>query len=218
MGRPILPVFGKPRKKTTQIGASHNRATITEDTVREIRKRWKDGDRQVDIAKELGIKKGIVANVISKRSWSHVIMLLFLSIPCFAQTPQIPDGYKEWEGMLYYITREDATLAWDVVTAAQWYEARRVWLDPTPEITYDLGRVELDACNTTSCFKVIDNTRAGHFFYSVRSCNINPANSEDRCSEWADSTDAERARLMDGRQGAWRIFWRLMPPSDVVIE
>ena len=145
-----------------------------------------------------------------------IIFSLLFAITCFAQQPQIPDGYKEYEGTLYFISREDATLAWDVVTVAEWYEARRVWLDPTPEMTYDLGRIELDACDETTCFKVIDNTRAGHFFYSVRSCIID--SGEDKCSEWSDSTNAERAKLMDGTQGAWFVFWKLMPPSDVIID
>jgi hypothetical protein len=53
-------------------GESHGLATITEKDVKEIRRLYADGVRNVQIAAILGISKNVVSDVACGRSWKHV--------------------------------------------------------------------------------------------------------------------------------------------------
>lgn len=53
-------------------GARQGRASITDDTVRSIRKAKARGDRIADIAAKLGISRKVVEDVVRLRTWRHV--------------------------------------------------------------------------------------------------------------------------------------------------
>lgn len=53
-------------------GGNRVRAVLDEEKVREIRRRYAAGDRQVDIARALGISDGNVRLVVTGRTWRHV--------------------------------------------------------------------------------------------------------------------------------------------------
>lgn len=56
-----------------QRGSTHYAAKLTEDSVREIRRRWAAGETQADLAREFGIKQGTISNVVRGYSWKHVV-------------------------------------------------------------------------------------------------------------------------------------------------
>lgn len=47
-------------------------AKLTEDQVREIRRRVKNGERQKDIAKEYGLQQWSISDIVRRRNWKHV--------------------------------------------------------------------------------------------------------------------------------------------------
>jgi hypothetical protein len=55
-----------------QRGEKNGRALITEDDVREIRKRHANGERQVDIAIDYGLTQIGVSKITTRRTWKHV--------------------------------------------------------------------------------------------------------------------------------------------------
>lgn len=59
-------------KGRLQRGIDRYNAVLNEDIVREARKRHQDGEKIVDIAKDLGIGKTTLGNAIKRKSWRHV--------------------------------------------------------------------------------------------------------------------------------------------------
>ena len=59
------------RDGTQAVGEKHHHARFTEAQVLEIRRRYKEGERQTALAKEFGCRQGTISNLIH-RSWAHV--------------------------------------------------------------------------------------------------------------------------------------------------
>lgn len=53
-------------------GIDHPNAMLTDDMVRDIRRRWKGGERQVDIAASIGIHQTTVSDICRRKRWAHV--------------------------------------------------------------------------------------------------------------------------------------------------
>ena len=59
------------RPETTR-GEANGRAKITEDQVREIRKRRESGVGTGSLAKEYGLSRSFVQKIVRRERWSHV--------------------------------------------------------------------------------------------------------------------------------------------------
>lgn len=113
-----------------------------------------------------------------------------------------------YDGRIYFITHKNtATLAWDAVPNASFYEVQESWFDA--QLTYQLPSTPL------TTYPIVKR-RCGHFFYQVRACNYD-VNNNKLCSEWASSMNIDNASV-DGTKMRWLIYWGLTPPSDPVIE
>jgi DNA-directed RNA polymerase subunit RPC12/RpoP len=55
-----------------QRGESNPSAVLTEDDVRRLRQRRRDGSTLVALAGEYGIARSTVASIVAGKSWSHV--------------------------------------------------------------------------------------------------------------------------------------------------
>jgi hypothetical protein len=55
-----------------QRGIRHWNATVTVDLVHEIRSRYASGERQLDIANDLGLNKITVFDIVHRKTWKHV--------------------------------------------------------------------------------------------------------------------------------------------------
>ena len=60
---------GRGRKSR---GEEHWAAKLTDAKVVEIRRRWSDGERQVDLAAEFGVAQQIISQVVNRKLWAHV--------------------------------------------------------------------------------------------------------------------------------------------------
>lgn len=63
-------MFVIPRKRGQ--GEKNSSAKVTEEQVREIRKKDKKGVSQYVIAEEYGLSQPAVNHIVRKRTWSHV--------------------------------------------------------------------------------------------------------------------------------------------------
>lgn len=113
-------------------------------------------------------------------------------------------GFSYWNGTEYTISDDQITFAWDASSGATYYKVRLVWIDPTKEFIYDIGTTEQTELS-------INRPRAGHFRFEVCACD------DQTCSEWANSA-SETYGQVDGEARGWRVYWRIPPPSDPVIE
>ena len=68
----IRDVKRGPRKRTGQYGERHNRAKLTSEKVREIRRRCGGGETLISVARDLGVSAQAVSNVMRRLSWKHV--------------------------------------------------------------------------------------------------------------------------------------------------
>lgn len=55
-----------------RMGVEHYKATLTEDAVREIRRRVAAGTAQTTVARELGIPRTTLNHIVTRRTWKHV--------------------------------------------------------------------------------------------------------------------------------------------------
>lgn len=62
------------RGKEGSKGEDNGSSKLTEDQVREIKRLFANGARNIDVMKQFGMSKGAIANIKSGRSWSHVIL------------------------------------------------------------------------------------------------------------------------------------------------
>lgn len=53
-------------------GAAHGLSKLTEDAVINIRERWANGERQVDLAAEYGVYQTTISSVVRRKVWTHV--------------------------------------------------------------------------------------------------------------------------------------------------
>jgi hypothetical protein len=65
--------YQEKSKQNTLRGELHPFAKIKEDDVREIRKLYKDGMMQIDIAKLFNVRPGYISNIIRRYIWKSVI-------------------------------------------------------------------------------------------------------------------------------------------------
>jgi hypothetical protein len=70
-------MVSKGRKHLTigskaQQGVLNGRARLTEEDVRKIRRRFAEGELQINLAPEFGITQGAVHKIIARRTWKHV--------------------------------------------------------------------------------------------------------------------------------------------------
>lgn len=83
----IAPLRGRPRSEEVRRkisegnrgkeglrGEVNGASKLTEDQVREIKRLFADGARNIDIMRQFGMSKGTIANIKCGRSWSHVIL------------------------------------------------------------------------------------------------------------------------------------------------
>lgn len=57
---------------TDHRGKKHWNAKTSEDTVREIRKRFENGEKQASLAREFNMHSGQVYKIISRQRWRHL--------------------------------------------------------------------------------------------------------------------------------------------------
>ena len=57
---------------TAYRGDGHRWSRLTEEDVRDIRRRVGDGERQIDLATEYHMHRSAIAHIVSGRSWAHV--------------------------------------------------------------------------------------------------------------------------------------------------
>lgn len=62
MDKPVYSTFG----------TNHPKSKLTEENVREIRQLFKNGIRQIDIARQFGVCNGTIMRVVMKTTWRHV--------------------------------------------------------------------------------------------------------------------------------------------------
>lgn len=62
----------RKRKKIILRGEASHTAKLTEEAVREIRRRVGAGETRTVLARELGVAIGTVGNAFAGRTWSHV--------------------------------------------------------------------------------------------------------------------------------------------------
>lgn len=140
------------------------------------------------------------------------LIILFLLIPfiSIAKTISTFNGVE-------YIVSDTVTLSWDASIDALYissYEINSVWIDPSDTlqwITYPCG-------NTTLLQIILTQKRAGHHMFKVRSVD-----NRGITSEWAESTNKSYAAVKDELTGnyipgAWRVYWMLPAPTDIIIE
>jgi predicted DNA-binding protein YlxM (UPF0122 family) len=60
-------------KRRGKVGSTNNSAKLTEDQVRQIRIKHKQGQTPLEIAEEFGIHRATVYHILNGRVWSHVI-------------------------------------------------------------------------------------------------------------------------------------------------
>ena len=108
-----------------------------------------------------------------------------------------------WDGVVY-VTDDSVMFAWDLSEGATHYEVRAEWIDPATPFGYDIGTI-------TDTSMQVPRPRTGHFVLMVRACN------GDECSDWARSSDPDVATV-DGLPKAWRVFWKVPLPGDIIIE
>jgi len=66
------PISRPGRGASKNVGSANGRAHYTEAQVREIRCRYKAGERVSDIARDMGINRGAVSDVAHRRTWGHL--------------------------------------------------------------------------------------------------------------------------------------------------
>ena len=67
----IKDLIDRNRAKLSQKGDKNGRARLSTADVFDIRKRYKNGERQIDIAKRYGVSKNLIFDAI-KRKWKHI--------------------------------------------------------------------------------------------------------------------------------------------------
>lgn len=63
---------GRPKSNEYRIRFSRLKAVLSEDAVRDIRRRYLQGERNVDIAEFHGVHKDVVSNICRGKSYRHV--------------------------------------------------------------------------------------------------------------------------------------------------
>lgn len=53
-------------------GVNHHSAKLTEDQVREIRRRWTGGEKQTALAERFGITQSSISRIVRGQDWIHV--------------------------------------------------------------------------------------------------------------------------------------------------
>ena len=56
----------------TNFGDNHHRSKLTGDNVREIRRRYAEGEAQRALATEFSISKGVINQVVQRDTWKHI--------------------------------------------------------------------------------------------------------------------------------------------------
>lgn len=60
------------RDGNLKIGISNPACKYTEDQIRDIRRRYQEGETQTSIAKSLGIKQGHISDICLRKVWKHI--------------------------------------------------------------------------------------------------------------------------------------------------
>lgn len=63
--------IAKGRERSAR-GDEHYQAKLTAETVQEIRRRFKAGERNSDLAKEFGVTRATICDLIYRRTWDHI--------------------------------------------------------------------------------------------------------------------------------------------------
>ncbi len=66
-------VDDKVRKGRHAFGERNGRAGLTEDDVRQIRRDYARGERQVDLAKRFSVHQTHISLIVTRKEWAHVI-------------------------------------------------------------------------------------------------------------------------------------------------
>lgn len=62
----------KVRDGSLLIGTKNPACKYTEDQIRDIRRRYQEGETQTSIAKSLGIKQGHISDICLRKVWKHI--------------------------------------------------------------------------------------------------------------------------------------------------
>lgn len=130
-----------------------------------------------------------------------VTILLFFFLISFARS----DVIDTFDG-LEYIVSGDFTIGWDPVPEADYFKLRLYHMDTDQ-------RFNLTENYTGTQYTISESQqiKAGHYVVEICSCN------EHGCSSWTESTNPDFATV-GGVPKRWRIFWKLAPPSGIIIE
>lgn len=71
VGGPLA--IAQPQKYETYVGSVHANSKLTEETVKEARARYANGERGHVLAKDYGVSLSVMHDALSGRSWKHVI-------------------------------------------------------------------------------------------------------------------------------------------------
>jgi hypothetical protein len=53
-------------------GQKHGRAKLTNEQVREIRRRFDNGENRTRMGKEFGVSQGLISQIGNRRIWKHI--------------------------------------------------------------------------------------------------------------------------------------------------
>ncbi len=70
----VADMISKGRNRTGEMprGEGHHKTTLTADQVRDIRRRYADGETQTDIAEEFEISQPGISQIVRRVTWSHI--------------------------------------------------------------------------------------------------------------------------------------------------
>ena len=60
----VLNAYPNPEENKNSI--------LTVDIVKDIRKRYSEGQRQIDISKQLGYGKCLISQIVRNKTWKHI--------------------------------------------------------------------------------------------------------------------------------------------------
>jgi hypothetical protein len=115
--------------------------------------------------------------------------------------------FKSWALDTYEIGCESANVAWDLgnnTPEMQWHELRTVWIDGLA-FQYSNEFAVMMPKQTA----LVPRPRSGHSEIEIRGCRFTDGVPE--CSNWVNST-------VIGLPNPWEVYWKPLPPGNIIIE
>jgi hypothetical protein len=70
LGTALDNAHDRDKKGRCQSGENHYRAKLTEKQVKEIREKWANGARNIDLSREFGVDKRNISNIVYYHTWN----------------------------------------------------------------------------------------------------------------------------------------------------